>query len=69
MAFTLQIVAQKYTKPAVASLLMSLESFFAVLFGAVLLRERLSLREYAGCLPMFAAIVLAQLPARNNQPQ
>ena len=69
VAFTLQIVAQKYTKPAVASLLMSLESFFAVLFGAVLLHERLSLREYAGCVLMFGAIVLAQLPARNKQAQ
>ena len=65
VAFTLQIMAQKYTKPAVASLLMSLESFFAVLFGAVLLHERLSLREYAGCALMFGAIVLAQLPART----
>ena len=69
VAFTLQIMAQKYTKPAVASLLMSLESFFAVLFGAVLLHERLSLREYAGCALMFGAIVLAQLPARNKQAQ
>ena len=69
VAFTLQIVAQKYTKPAVASLLMSLESFFAVLFGAVLLQERLSLREYAGCILMFGAFVLAQLPAHNKQAQ
>lgn len=65
--FTLQILAQRNTNPTVASLLMSLESVFAVLFGALLLHERLSLREYLGCAMMFAAIVLAQLPSKRQQ--
>lgn len=62
VAYTFQIVAQKDTHPTVASLLMSLESVFAVLFGALLLGDRLSTLEWVGCGLMFAAIVLAQLP-------
>lgn len=61
VAYTLQVVAQKNTDPAVASLLLSLESVFAVLGGGVLLQQWLTLREAAGCLLMFAAIILAQL--------
>ena len=59
---TLQIVAQKFTEPTVASLLMSLESVFAVLAGALILGERMSGRELLGCVIMFAAIVLVQIP-------
>ena len=62
IGYTLQIVGQKYTDPTVASLLMSLESVFAVLAGALLLRERMSPRELAGCAVMFAAVVLVQIP-------
>ncbi len=69
LGYTLQIVAQRFTDPTVASLLMSLESVFAVLAGALLLHERMSGRELAGCLVMFAAIVLVQipLPEKNRQ--
>jgi drug/metabolite transporter (DMT)-like permease len=61
LGYTLQIIAQKYTDPAVASLLMSLESVFAVIAGALLLGERMSSREILGCVIMFAAIVLVQI--------
>ena len=61
VAYTLQIVAQKETNPTVASLLMCLESVFAVLAGALILGERMSAREALGCAIMFAAVVLAQL--------
>lgn len=61
IAFTLQIVAQKNLNPTVASLLMSLESVFAVLAGAVF-GERLTQRELLGCVLVFVAIILAQLP-------
>lgn len=61
VAYTLQVVAQKGANPAVASVLMSLESVFSVLAGAVLLGERLSLREAVGCIIIFAAVLLAQL--------
>ena len=66
LGFTLQIVAQKFTDPTIASLLMSLESVFAVLAGALLLGERMSGRELLGCIVMFAAIVLVQLPERTK---
>jgi len=66
IAYTLQIVAQKHTDPTVASLLMSLESVFAALSGAVILRETLSGRELTGCVLMFIAIILAQLPEKKK---
>jgi drug/metabolite transporter (DMT)-like permease len=61
--YTLQITAQQWTDPTVASLLMSLEAVFAVLAGTVLLGERMSARELFGAAIMFAAIILAQIPA------
>lgn len=61
LAYTLQIVAQKDGNPVIVSLLLSLESFFAVLVSAVWLHERLSLREVAGCVLMMTAVVLCQL--------
>ncbi|MBR2282354.1 MAG: DMT family transporter, partial [Spirochaetales bacterium] len=53
---------QKYSEPATASILMSMESVFAMIAGMVILHERLTLREGMGCLVMFAAVVLVQLP-------
>lgn len=64
VAYTLQIVGQQGVNPAVASILMSLESVFSVLAGWVILHERLSVRSIAGCAIIFAAIVLAQLPVK-----
>lgn len=63
VGYTLQMVAQKFTEPTIASLLMSLESVFAVIGGAILLHERMTSRELLGCIVMFAAIILVQLPA------
>ena len=63
VAYTLQVVAQKDIAPVVASLLMSLESVFSVLAGWLLLGQRLSAKELAGCVMVFAGILLAQLPA------
>lgn len=62
IGYTLQIVAQKFTDPTIASLLMSLESVFAVIAGALLLGEQMSIRELLGCIVMFAAIILVQVP-------
>ncbi len=61
-AYSLQIIGQKYLSPTVASLLMSLESVFAVLFGWLLLSEALSTWEAVGCILMFAAVILSQIP-------
>jgi drug/metabolite transporter (DMT)-like permease len=66
VGYTLQIVAQRDTDPTVASLLMSLESVFSLVFGWLLLHERMTLRELLGCVLMFAAIVWVQLPDRNK---
>ena len=62
VAYTLQILAQRYTEPTTATLLMSLESVFAALSGWLILHERLSLKEFIGCALVFAAVILAQLP-------
>ena len=64
VAYTLQILAQKDSNPAVVSLLLSLESVFATLSGALFLHERLTGREYLGCILMFLAVVIAQTPER-----
>ena len=66
VAYTLQIVGQEDVNPTVASLLMSLESVFSVLAGAVLLQEYLNFRELAGCVLIFAAVILAQLPVKSR---
>lgn len=62
--YTMQIVAQADTDPAVASMILCLESVFAVIAGMLILGESLSLREASGCIIMFAAILAAQLPAK-----
>ena len=62
VAYTLQVVAQKNVNPTVASLIMCLESVVAVLAGWIILGQGMSSREIWGCLLMFAAIVVAQLP-------
>lgn len=66
VAYTLQIVAQKGMNPTVASLIMSLESVISVLAGLLILGQALSSREILGCVLMFIAIVLAQLPQKET---
>lgn len=66
VAYTLQIVGQKQTEPAIASLILSLESTFALLAGIMLLQERITGTEALGCLIMFIAITLAQLPTGRH---
>ena len=66
VAYTLQIVGQKGMNPTVASLILSLESVVSVLAGLILLNQHLSTRETVGCVFMFCAIVLAQLPQKRR---
>lgn len=66
VGFTLQIVGQKYTTPTVASLLLSMEAVFAAIFGFLLLGEKMNTRELMGCLLMFVAIIISQLPDKNK---
>lgn len=67
VAYTLQIVGQKDMNPTVASLILSLESCISVLAGWLILGQSLSIREVTGCIIMFGAIILAQLPQRDKE--
>lgn len=62
VGYTLQILGQKDTPPAVASLIMSLESVFAALSGWLVLGQSMNGRELLGCVLVFAAVILAQIP-------
>lgn len=62
VAYTLQIVGQKNLNPTVASLIMSLESTVSVLAGWLILGQQLSVYEIIGCILIFCALVLAQIP-------
>ncbi len=66
VAYTLQILGQRDTEPAAATLLMSLESVFAALSGWLILHEALTLKELLGCVLVFAAVILAQLKLPAN---
>ncbi len=67
VAYTLQILAQKDADPTLVSLLMSLESVFSVVLGALILKEKMTQREYIGCVLMFCASITAQLPERKKK--
>lgn len=66
VAYTLQIVGQKRVAPSAAALLMSLESVFAALFGWLLLHETMTRAELLGCLLVFAAVLISQLPEKKE---
>lgn len=69
VAYTLQIIGQKGMNPTVASLILSLESVISVIAGWIILHETLSVKEMIGCVLMFAAIILVQLPEKNRSKQ
>lgn len=69
VAYTLQIFGQRNTDPAIASIIMSLESVFAVISGMLLLNEVMSLKEIIGCVLMFIAVIITQLPQKDNALQ
>lgn len=66
VGYTFQIIAQKDAEPTIASLILSLESVFAAICGALFLGELLNMREIFGCIIMFIAIILAQLPSKEK---
>ena len=66
VAYTLQSVGQKRGAPSAAALLMSLESVFAALFGWLLLHETMTGAEELGCVLVFAAVVISQLPEKKE---
>lgn len=67
VGYTLQIVGQKHTEPATASIIMSFEAVFAAVAGAILLHETMLPKEFLGSVIMFTAIILVQLPEKKKQ--
>ncbi len=68
VAYTLQAIGQRDAKPAHAALVLSTESVFSVIAGALLLGERMTTPAYFGCVLMFAAVVLSQLRSAKEEP-
>ncbi|WMC91979.1 DMT family transporter [Kineothrix sp. MB12-C1] len=66
IAYTLQVVAQKHVEPAIASLILSMESSVALLGGWLILGQALSPKELFGCALVFGAVILVQLPSRGK---
>lgn len=64
IAYTLQIVGQRYVPPTEASLIFCLESVFSLLAGTIFLHERMKVINYIGCLLIFIAVVLSQWPKK-----
>lgn len=67
VGYTLQIVGQRHIDPTIASLILSLESVISVLAGWVILGQKLTVRERIGCILVFCAIILAQLPQKEEK--
>ncbi len=68
IAFSCQTLGQKYSdNPTAASIILSTEALFAVIFGFLLLGETLTFRESLGCVLMFCAVIIAQIPARSKE--
>lgn len=73
VAYTFQVIGQKYLDPTVASLVLSLESVFSALCGLAagvlgilpLSEQLLSTREVFGCCIVFTAVIIAQLQPKN----
>ena len=66
VAYSLQIIGQRHVEPTPASLIMSLESVFAAVFGWLLLHETMTPVELIGCALVFAAVILSQIPAKKH---
>jgi drug/metabolite transporter (DMT)-like permease len=66
IAYTLQTLAQKKASPSIAAIIMSLESVFAAIFGAIILGERMSGFQVSGCILIFVAVILAQYEKPSN---
>lgn len=67
IAYTLQIIGQQDVNPTVASLILSLESVFSVIAGALILHEIMSFKELCGCGLIFIAVILAQIPVGTQE--
>ena len=68
-AYLLQIVGQKTTEPTIASLIMSLESVFALLSGILILKEQFTVKEIIGCLLIFSAVICSQIKIKSKNKE
>lgn len=66
LSYALQIIGQRLVESSTAALLMSLESVFAAVFGALILKDQMQDTELIGCVLMFAAVILSQLPGKKQ---
>ena len=66
MGYTFQIIGQKHAEPTQASLILCLESVFAAIAGAIFLNERLTLIQYIGCIVIFSASIISNLPEKEG---
>lgn len=66
VAYTLQIVGQRHLEPTPASLIMSLESVYAAVFGWLILKERMASHELLGCALVFGAVIISQIPTKRK---
>lgn len=64
LAYSLQIVGQKHLESVAASMIMSLESVFALITGWLFLNETLTHWEAIGCFLVFSAVILSQIPVK-----
>lgn len=69
IAYTFQVLGQREADPAIAALILCLESVFGVLAGVVLLHETMTMREIMGCIIMFAAVVISNLPEKKKKSE
>ena len=65
-AYSMQIIGQKHLEPSTASLIMSLESVFALLFGWLILNQGLNFWEWIGCGLISAAVILSQINIKKK---
>ena len=69
LGFLLQNVGQKYLAPGITSLLLSFESVFGLIFSVILLGERLTVKLMAGCVLMFAAVLISEVQWKSGKAQ
>ena len=66
VAYTLQIIGQKSTDPTIAAIIMSMESLFAAVSGAIFLGETMTIKEIMGCVLMLTAVIITQIKSKDN---
>lgn len=67
IGFTIQIYTQRHLDPTVASVIMSLESVFSIIFASIILKERYSIFEILGCVTIFISVILTQIPYKSKR--